>query len=143
MSNSIAIARLPLPERFTATQNSSFVPPRKTYLLSSMLLPGLAQAPARDAARAASVRVTETALAIERFRRSNSNSLPDNLAQLVPAYLSAVPVDSFDGKPLRFKKRNQGYVVYSVGRDLQDDSGTEYDRNKTGARSDITFILDH
>jgi hypothetical protein len=142
MSNLIAVAKLPYPDRFTASQNLSLVAPNKFYLISRMLLPALGKSISRDANRTAIMRVTETALAIERFRRSNSNSLPENLAELVPAYLAAVPQDPFDGKPLRFKKRDQGYVVYSVGSDLQDDGGAERDPKKMGARSDITFILE-
>jgi len=143
MSNHIASSKLPFPERFTVSQNSSFVPPNGFYLISSMMLPALGKAATRDATRAANLRVTETALAIERYRRSNSNSLPDSLSQLVPAYLPAVPADPFDGKPLRFKKRSEGYVVYSVGSDQQDDGGTERDPKKTNVRSDVTFILEH
>jgi hypothetical protein len=41
--------------------------------------------------------------------------LPDTLAELVPAYLTAVPLDPYDGQPVRYKKLPVGYVVYSVG----------------------------
>jgi len=143
MSNHIAIAKLPFPERFTVSQNSSFVPPSRFYIISSMMLPALAKAATRDTTRAANLRVTETALAIERYRRAKSNSVPDDLTQLVPAYLAAVPSDPFDGKPLRFKNRAEGYVVYSVGSDQQDDEGTERDQKKPSVHSDITFILEH
>jgi hypothetical protein len=142
MSNFIGVARLPFPERIKASQNLSVIPPRKFYVFSSMLLPALGKSFTRDATRCANIRVTETALAIERFRRSNSNSLPADLSELVPAFLSAIPTDPFDGKPLRFKRRAQGYVVYSIGSDLQDDGGAERDPKKTGVRSDVTFILD-
>jgi hypothetical protein len=144
MSNNVAITRLPVCERFTASQNSPApLPPSKFYILSSMLLPALGKAASRDADRTANVRVAETAVAVERYRRANSNTVPDDLMQLVPAWIPAIPCDPFDGKPLRFKKRPQGYIVYSVGSDQQDDGGTEYDRNNRNARSDVTFILEH
>ena len=34
-----------------------------------------------------------------------------------------VPPDPFDGKPLRYKKREDGVTIYSVGRDSKDDGG--------------------
>jgi hypothetical protein len=143
MSNVVAVAQLPFPERFTAIQSINFVPPSRFYVISGMLLPALGKALTRDAKRCGMIRATEAVLAIERFRRANSNSVPEGLSELVPTYLPAIPDDPFDGKALRFKKRDRGYVVYSVGSDLQDDGGTERDPNKTGVRSDITFIVDH
>jgi hypothetical protein len=114
LSNYVALAKMPLPERFKASQSApSFVPPSNFYLISRLLLPALTKALTRDANRAASIEVAESALAVERFRRANSNAVPDNLEQLVPGYLSAIPLDPFDGQPLRFKKHAQGYVVYS------------------------------
>jgi hypothetical protein len=48
--------------------------------------------------------------------------LPDTLAELVPAYLDAVPLDPFDGKPLRYSRAKK--VIYSVGADLADAGGS-------------------
>lgn len=67
-------------------------------------------------------RATVVVLAIERYRREQEQ-LPASLDDLVPQYLDAVPADPFDGKPVRFIKDGTGYTVYSVGTDLNDDSG--------------------
>jgi len=48
--------------------------------------------------------------------------LPRDLASLTPDFLSAVPQDPYDGKPMRYS-RQQG-IVYSVGRDLVDSGGS-------------------
>jgi len=62
-------------------------------------------------------------LAVERYRYAQGE-LPQTLNQLIPSYLTAIPEDPFDGKPLRYnKRRNRGYVVYSVGEDGRDDGG--------------------
>ncbi|MEZ5302167.1 MAG: hypothetical protein R3F11_16230 [Verrucomicrobiales bacterium] len=53
-------------------------------------------------------------------------SLPDSLDALVPDYLEAVPVDPYDGKPLRYSK--EGRFVYSVGIDLVDGGGSPEDK---------------
>ncbi len=74
----------------------------------------------------ARLRCAETALAIERYRLANGR-IPEMLSDLVPGYLEAVPEDPFDGKELRYKKLEPGYVVYSVGRDLEDQGGMSKD----------------
>jgi hypothetical protein len=37
--------------------------------------------------------------------------------------LAAVPLDPFDGAPLRYKQLADGVVIYSVGTDQVDDGG--------------------
>ena len=72
----------------------------------------------------AQLRTAETALAVEQFRQANGR-LPETLEELVPKYLDAVPPDPFDGKPLRYKLLDKGYVVYSIGQNETDDGGAE------------------
>ncbi len=38
---------------------------------------------------------------------------------------ATVPTDPFTGKPMRYKRVDGGCVIYSVGRNLQDDGGEE------------------
>ena len=65
-----------------------------------------------------------TALAVERHRLS-TGQVPDTLDGLVPTFMPSVPLDPFDGGPLRFRDLGVGYVVYSVGQDLTDNQGEE------------------
>lgn len=92
----------------------------------------------------ADVRCTIAALAAERYRLATGN-WPASLADLVPKYLPAVPVDLFDRQPLRFKKDEEGVVVYSIGPDGQDDGGSPLlvpeDRSGDLPRGDIGFRL--
>ena len=143
MATNLTIAEQPYPERFKGYQGvSSVVPQNRFMIFSRMLLPALAKANLRDADHTARVRVAQTALAVERFRRANSNSPPAELRQLTPAFLSAVPLDPFDGQPLRFKRAGEGYVVYSIGSDGRDDGGLEQDPTNRNARHDVTFIVE-
>ena len=59
------------------------------------------------------------------------------LEELSPEFLSVVPRDPFDGKPLRLRKTDKGYVLYSVGADLIDDRGAGL--SKDWLKGDITF----
>jgi hypothetical protein len=75
------------------------------------------------AAAAAVVRTARAALAVERFRIANGH-LAETLGQLVPTWLDEVPLDPFDGEPLRFRSDTSSFTVYSVGRNRTDDGGT-------------------
>lgn len=49
---------------------------------------------------------------------------PNDLKQLVPDFLSAVPLDPFSSFPLRYVLRGDSYAVYAVAENLVDDGGT-------------------
>lgn len=59
-------------------------------------------------------------VAMERYRLQHGKWPPD-LSALVPVYLSEVPVDPMDGKPIRYEVKRR--VIYSVGKDFVDDGG--------------------
>ena len=40
-----------------------------------------------------------------------------------PATAAGLPLDPFDGKPLRYKREKGGFLLYSVGYDLKDNGG--------------------
>lgn len=94
----------------------------------------------------AQLRTARTALAVERYRLAEDR-LPESLNDLVPAYLSQIPDDPFNGNPLKYRLLESGYVVYSVGDDLTDEGGTERGTQGRDARNkplpcDITFIVE-
>jgi len=94
------------------------------YILSGMLLTALGKATVKEGDGLASLRVAQTAVALERFRLA-SRRLPATLPELCPRFLPTVPEDPFDGAPLRYRLLPKGYVVYSVGPDRTDDGGAE------------------
>ncbi len=67
-----------------------------------------------------SVSGTQSLLAI-RLYKNRTGKLPDSLGQLVPAYLKEIPVDDFDGLPVKYSAEKK--VIYSVGSDLIDSGG--------------------
>jgi hypothetical protein len=69
-------------------------------------------------------RVTMTALALRLYRKENGRC-PENLQQLVPKYLPSVLIDPYDGKPLRYRKLQKGFKVWSVGGNCKDDGGVK------------------
>ena len=88
----------------------------------------------------AALRITEVELAIGQFEQ-NEKHPPASLGELAPKYFSMVPLDPYDGKPLRYKVRQDGtWIVYSVGANQTDDgglkSGSTFDYDAPG---DIVF----
>jgi hypothetical protein len=59
-------------------------------------------------------------------------SYPDDLAQLVPKYIATIPVDLFIEQPLHYQKTQDGYRLYSVGENGQDDMGRTYGETPGG-----------
>jgi hypothetical protein len=58
--------------------------------------------------------------------RAENRGYPDVLADLVPEYTPHVPLDHFSGKPLVYKRQENGYLLYSVGVNGKDDGGLSY-----------------
>jgi hypothetical protein len=84
------------------------------------------------------------ALALEGFR-NEAERLPENLDELVPKFIEEVPEDPFTGMDLEYRRTEKGYVIYSVGRDREDNGGLEQTDKKQSEDKqsyDITFTVD-
>jgi len=84
-----------------------------------------------------SVAATQLLIALRCYHRQHGQ-LPESLDALVPKYLPAVPVDDFDGKPLRYLPAKK--LIYSVGDNLKDDGGRAVDEEKKSL--DRVFSID-
>jgi len=71
--------------------------------------------------------------------RADHGSYPADLAALVPKYLPAIPVDLFSGGPVRYKREDKGYVVYSVGINRKDDGGRAFEGPDTEGCDDYAI----
>jgi hypothetical protein len=67
-------------------------------------------------------RAAVVALAAEHFRQVRGR-WPTNLDELVPEFLTAVPRDPQDLRPLRLARLADGIAIYSIGPDGKDDGG--------------------
>ncbi len=67
-------------------------------------------------------RASAVAVAIERFR-SARGTMPAALADLVPEYVTSLPVDPYTGRALLFRQAPRAYTIYSVGPNGRDDGG--------------------
>ncbi len=75
--------------------------------------------------------IVETALRAHQLERG---APPERLEQLIPEFLSELPVDPFDvgGRPFRYRRSDDRYVLYSVGTDGKDNRGRPPARNRFG-----------
>jgi hypothetical protein len=78
-------------------------------------------------------------LAAERFRLANQR-WPQNLEELTPKWLKAVPIDPFSGAPLQMVRKGSSLIIYSIGSDQKDDGGSLERINGVQA-VDVGFVL--
>jgi hypothetical protein len=71
------------------------------------------------------------AFALAAYQRDHGR-YPRELGELAPKYVKSVAPDLFSGKPLIFKPSGNGYLLYSVGVNGQDDGGRGYDDSPPG-----------
>ncbi len=146
MDKAISIGSLPPPQNLVLSNHfdAAFQTAHsRLYLLSSMTLGSYRLFALKQARTDAHVQTALAAIAIERFRLAN-HRLPDSLAELVPAFLPAEPIDPFTAKPLHYLKLTHGFTVYSVDSNGIDDHGREApERRKPTdhATYDITFTV--
>ena len=70
---------------------------------------------AEDTALAA----TQTLIGLRAFQQDRGR-LPEELSDLVPDYLDAIPIDAFRGEPIQYSRARK--LVYSLGTDGIDNT---------------------
>jgi hypothetical protein len=149
MNDYLEARRLPYHERQEATDavTDQLESTSEVHVFVRILAPALSRVTTIELTTIAHLRVARTGLAIQRYRLA-AGALPDTLSQLVPDYVDAVPKDPFDGNQLRYERRGAGFVVYSIGEDLNDDDGLERpprSKRRGGKKRpnwDVTFIVE-
>ena len=71
------------------------------------------------------LRLAQVALAIEAYRSAHQGEVPSSLSELRSFLPPGLPFDPFTGHLIRYSRLEKGYVVYSVGRDKEDNGGID------------------
>jgi hypothetical protein len=127
----VEASQLPLEEQETAIKalNDKIIKAKLQYeVVTALVMPATIKVVQANQRGMGNLRCAFVAVALERYRRDHGQ-WPETLDALVPQYLAAVPKDPQDGKPLRYKRRPDGVVVYWLGQDGTDDGG-KIDRAK-------------
>jgi hypothetical protein len=132
MREFIATSQSQDPERLARIEQLDYVIEMKMnqrprwfrYFISDLLLaayPALFEATARlNFSRDA----VDVGLAAQQYRRQHG-SFPSELTALVPEFLPRVPLDPYDGQPIRYRVDNAKLVIYCLGRNRVDDGGID------------------
>jgi hypothetical protein len=104
------------------------------YMTMPAVIPSLAKKSECDA----QLQATRTILALRAYQLTHGN-LPANLNALVPEFLDAVPVDDFDGQPLRYSVDRK--IIYSVGKNLKDDGGDDRTSQTQSSQNHLDLVF--
>lgn len=112
-----------LRERVMRTQTKDQQPdPPRWAVVTNILVPSLGAPIRNHVAAMTKIQTVQLALVIEQ-RHLEGHALPADLSELAADHIDAVPIDPFDGQPLRYMRLDDGYVIYSVGTNGTDDGG--------------------
>ena len=101
--------------------NIKMVPPY--YVFTQIFLPSsLSSSIARQAQSEARLRACKLGLALKVYK-ALKGIYPESLHDLKPDILTELPVDPFTGKDFHYNRDGDGFIVYSIGKNLIDDSG--------------------
>jgi hypothetical protein len=112
----------------------------KSAPLVAMLLPAVEKVNEAHRRIHAMLRCQIALIAAERYRRAQGK-WPESLEQLRPGFLAEVPLDPYDGKPLRYKRLADGVIVYALGPDGTDDGGNLDRENPIKPGTDLGYRL--
>jgi hypothetical protein len=143
LTRRVEAARLPLHEQFDeierlATVEHHELPP--DTIMIRLLLPAVDKMCLASWRKHAQVRCLAVLIGVERYRQANRR-WPNRLDELKPSFLKEVPLDPFDGKPLRYRRLGDGVIVYSVGEDRIDNGGVLDRKDPRRKGADLGYRL--
>jgi hypothetical protein len=145
MDEFIEIAEDGLPERLDDYRAKFGVSgPSYARPLSAVMAPNLLRSMQSHYEGRSLLQAARAAVAIEIWR-SEGGELPDDVSGFPADIRENWPVDPFSGDPFIFKRLDQGFIVYSVGGDFEDDGGVpedaEPDAHRENHLEDVIFRI--
>ena len=128
--------------RFGAAKSWVMERPEWRALLTHVILPGISRVAELFTRHVAGMRAARVAVAVERYRLAHG-ILPGSIDDLTPRFIDAVPLDPYDGEPMRYAVTPTGYAVYSVFENVTDDGGVFTDAygSRYGPGTDIGVFI--
>jgi hypothetical protein len=118
----IEVARKPVEEQVALKGGTSMLVFDTEHPITKLFFPAIQKMSEANWRTTADSRCVVAGLACERYRMK-AGKWPASLESLVPEYLPTMPLDPYDGKPLRLKVLPDGIVVYSIGLNKIDEGG--------------------
>jgi hypothetical protein len=92
-------------------------------IIARLLLPVFGSAATRFAISQSFVDLARVGIALERYHLVHG-MFPESLDALAPQFIAKLPHDIMNGRPLKYRRTNDGqFVLYSVGWNEADDGG--------------------
>jgi hypothetical protein len=100
-------------------------------VLIALLLPAVTRAVDVPERGMMNTQMVQAAMALSMFQKQHGR-YPARLGELVPVFIKKVPTDIYAEKPVRYIQQGDGFYLYSVGRNRQDDGGRSQDDDPNG-----------
>lgn len=94
-------------------------------VLVALFLPAVMAARTAEDRGVTLARLNQIAFALAGYRAEHGK-YPKDLAELAPKYIAKLPVDPFTGKSFRYKPQGEGFLIYSLGPNMEDNGGKVY-----------------
>ena len=127
VTRAMEVRRLPEHQQRAAMSHIPKPANKRWEVLTREVLPAFERLHEMSLRHKANLRCAGVAVAVERFRQLNGR-WPDALEEIPSDILATVPLDPFDGQPLRYLRREDGVTVYSIGQDEVDNGGNVPDK---------------
>jgi hypothetical protein len=88
----------------------------------------------------ASVDLARVAIALERYKLAHGQ-YPESLDVLTAQFIQKLPRDVIGGQPLKYRRTNDSFVLYSIGWNEKDDGGV-IALNKSAPRDEAPLVAD-
>jgi hypothetical protein len=136
------LARRPMSDDARAFNEEEFITKQlpRWDVLSRMMLPSLSRAIQLGLACKARFAITRTSVAVMQFTRAHDGEAPAALDDLANKLSHEAMIDPFTGDPLRYRREDNGWVLYSLGPNMKDDGGVETDKQRW-EKFDIAMVF--
>lgn len=131
LASAAQIAKLPLPQQQAAwakaVQRYDDSAMNDRHLPGSIVMPALGIANLSFSMATSQRDAAVAGIALERYRLAHG-TYPATLAELVPEYLPSIPLDPWDGKPIKYLPPDASRptpILYSVGENQIDNLGDD------------------
>jgi hypothetical protein len=141
MNRAVEIAKLPIHDRNARMVDWDAEIRSTKNIASKLMATAMVKAHQADCRGQAVLRSTIAALACERYRLRYKD-WPTSLQVLVEKkLLDEIPADPMDNQSIRYRRTEEGVIVYSIGIDLTDSQGNIDRKRPQDPGVDIGFRL--
>jgi hypothetical protein len=95
-------------------------------MMLGLFLPAVTAATNAEDRANTTLELTRLAAALA-VHRAEHGDYPEKLDELVPRALDKLPVDLYNSSPFSYKREGQGYLLYTLGENGNDDGGSHKD----------------